>query len=56
MAEERKDLTAKIEETNSVMNMLKQMTRQEKEQIMMFAAGMRAARELYKMDDAKKPA
>lgn len=55
MADERKDLKKQIEETDSIMSILSQMGDREKEQIMMFAAGVKAARELYQ-PTTKKPA
>lgn len=55
MADERKDLKKQIEETDSIMSILSQMGDREKEQIMIFAAGVRAARELYQ-PTTKKPA
>lgn len=57
MADERKNLKKQIEETGSIMSILNQMGDREKEQIMMFAAGVKAARELYQPTTEKqKPA
>lgn len=57
MVDERKDLKKQIEETDSIMSMLNQMSDREKEGLMMFCNGMRAARELYQPTTEKqKPA
>ena len=57
MAEERKKLKEKIADTDSMITMLNQMSDREKEGLMMFCNGMRAARELYQPTTEKqKPA
>lgn len=50
-----KELTAQVADINEVMSMLKQMSSEEKKQLMMFAAGMKAARDIYE-PTTKKPA
>ena len=50
-----KELTAQVADINEVMSMLKQLSSEEKKQLMMFAAGMRAARDIYE-PTTKKPA
>ena len=55
MAEDREKLKDKIEDADSMITMLTQMTDREKEGLLMFFNGMRAAREIYQ-PDKRKPA